>query len=100
MHQSREPLVPGEVHQFDIEIRPYALLLKPGYRLALRLKCADDEAPRDALQWIAQGHVSRPVASSITIHHSPEFPSALFLPITRGNRIGTYMSGGVVGPPG
>ncbi len=99
-HRTREPLVPNEVTEFDIEVRPYGLVLKPGYRLALRLKCADDEAPKDALQWIAQGHVSRPFASTITVHHSPEFPSCLLLPVTRGNRIGTYMSGGMVGPPG
>jgi hypothetical protein len=88
------------VTEFDIEIRPYGLSLRPGCRLALRLKCADDEEPTDVLQWIAQGHIRRPVASTVTVHHNPEFPSCLFLPITRGNRVGTYMSGGVLGKGG
>jgi predicted acyl esterase len=95
-HLSREALPPKEVTEFHVEIRPYGILLQPGYRLALRLKCADDEKPQHDLQWIAQGHLHRPVASTVTIHHSPEYPSRLLLPITRGNRIGTYFSGGQV----
>jgi predicted acyl esterase len=95
-HLEREPLVPREVTEFDVEIRPYGIVLTPGYRLALRIKCADDEAPQHDLQWIAQGHLHRPVASIVTIHHSLEYPSQLLLPITRGNRIGTFFSGGQV----
>jgi len=95
-HTSREKLVPGEVTAFDVEIRPYGILLRPGYRLALRIKCADDEKPQHDLQWIAQGHLHRPVASTVTIHHSLEHPSHLLLPVTRGNRIGTFFSGGQV----
>jgi predicted acyl esterase len=97
LHAAREPLTPREVTEFDIEMRPYGLLLKRGYRLALRLKCADDEKPGNALEWIAQGHISRPVAATVTIHHSAEYPSGLLLPVTRGNRVGTFMSGGVLG---
>ena len=96
LHTSRDALRPGEVTTFDIEVRPYAILLRPGYRLALRLKCADEEQPQHDLQWIAQGHLHRPVASTVTIHHSAEYPSQLLLPVTRGNRIGTYFSGGQV----
>jgi len=95
-HTSSEALHPKEVTEFDVEIRPYGILLQPGYRLALRLKCADDEKPQHDLQWIAQGHLHRPVASNVTIHHSPEYPSRLLLPVTRGNRIGTFFSGGQV----
>ena len=95
-HTSRDALRPEEVTEFDVEIRPYGILLQPGYRLALRLKCADEERPQHDLQWIGQGHLHRPAPSTITIHHSPEFPSQLLLPVTRGNRIGTYFSGGQV----
>lgn len=95
-HESRETLAPGEVSEFDVEIRPYGILLKPAYRLALRIKCADDEVPQHDLQWIAQGHLHRPIVSTVTIHHSLEYPSHLTLPVTRGNRIGTYFSGGQV----
>ena len=95
-HQVREALVSGEVIEFDVEIRPYGILLGSGFRLALRIKCADDEAPHHDLQWIAQGHLRRPVTSTVTIHHSLEHPSHLLLPVTRGNRIGTFFSGGQV----
>ena len=47
-HTGREPLEPGEVYRFDIEVRPYGLLMQPGSRLALRIKCADDERPQTA----------------------------------------------------
>jgi predicted acyl esterase len=83
-HRARERLIPGEVEQFDVEIRPYGILLQPGYRLALRLKCADDDKPQHDLQWIAQGHLHRPVAATVTIHHSLEYPSSVLLPVTRG----------------
>ena len=35
----------------------------------------------------------------VTIHHSSEYPSHLLLPITGGNLIGTFMSGGKLLPP-
>ena len=95
-HTLREPLHAGEVTEFDIEIRPYGLMLRPGFRLALRLKCADDDKPQHDLQWIAQGHLHRPNEATVTIHHSADYPSHLLLPVTRGNRIGTFMSGGRV----
>jgi len=40
------------------------------------------------------GHLWRQSASRVTVYHNSEFPSHLLLPVTRGNRIGTYMSGG------
>jgi hypothetical protein len=30
----------------------------------------------------------------VTVHHSSNYPSHLLLPITKGNRIGTFISGG------
>jgi predicted acyl esterase len=99
-HTEREPLRPGEVTEFDVEIRPYGLLLRRGHRLALRLKCADEERPRNDLEWIALGHLGRPNAATVMVHHSDAYPSYLLLPVTRGNRIGTFMSGGKVGLSG
>jgi predicted acyl esterase len=95
-HKVRDALVPDDVTEFDVEIRPYGMLLKPGFRLALRIRCADDEPAQHDLQWIGQGHLRRPVTSTVTIHHSLEYPSHLLLPVTRGNRIGTFFSGGQV----
>ena len=93
-HIRRDALVPNEVYEFDIELRPYGILLRAGERLALRIRCADDEPPKMFLERIGQGGITRPKASHVTIHHNAQRPSHLLLPITRGNRIGTYISGG------
>jgi len=93
-HERRDPLVPNEVYEFDIELRPYGILLKAGERLALRVRSADDEKPTMFLERIGVGSITRPSASHVTIHHNAAHPSHLLLPITRGNRIGTYISGG------
>ena len=70
----REPLTPGEVYRFDIEVRPYGILMRPGSRLALRIKCADDEKPRDrAAGDRARPH--RPAAQRARHHPSRRRPS-------------------------
>ncbi len=94
-HDERQPLTPGEIYRFDIEVRPYGILMRPGSRLALRIKCADDEKPETALQAIALGHIARPHSARVTIHHDADHPSQLILPITRGNRLETFISGGI-----
>ena len=93
-HESREPLVPGQTYLFNIEIRPYGIQLKPGEALKLTIACADDEAPPNVLHAIAGGGVSRRTASRVTVYHNEQQPSRLWLPITRGNRIGFFLSGG------
>jgi predicted acyl esterase len=96
VHTVREKLTPNQVYEFNIEVRPYGILLKAGHRLMLRIKCADDEAPANALHAVGSGHIWRAGASRVTVWHDAERPSHLLLPITRGNRIGTFMSGGVL----
>jgi len=73
---------------------PTARLFRAGERLALRVKGADDEPPQTSLQAIARNHLRRPRAARITLHCDPSRPSWIELPITRGNIIGTYFSGG------
>ena len=76
-----------------------AIELQPGEKIGLRIKCADNDKPEHTLQAIALGHLSQSKASKVTIHHSREYPSNLVLPITKGNRIGTYYSGGILPKP-
>jgi hypothetical protein len=45
---------------------------------------------------VAVGHVSRQNAALITIHHSERYPSVLLVPVTEGNVLGTFVSGGVL----
>jgi len=93
-HTAREALTPGEIYEFNIEIRPYGILLKAGQRLRLRIRSADDETPTNFNELVSSGHLSRPMPSRVTVHHDAEHPSCLLLPVTRGNVVGTYFSGG------
>ena len=98
VHTQREPLDPNQVHEFNIEVRPYGILFDVGHRIGLKIKCADDELPTHALHAVGSGHVWRASSSRVTVYHNADSPSHLLLPVTRGNRIGTYMSGGKLPP--
>lgn len=98
LHTRREPLVPGEVYEFDVEMRPYGLLLKAGERLMLKVRGSDDEPPANFLHRIAQGALTSPAATHVTVHHDARRPSHLLLPVTRGNLMGTFISGGKLAP--
>jgi hypothetical protein len=95
-HDRREPLTPNQIYQFDIEIRPYGIRLRPGYCLAIRIAGHDGDPPTHHLHGIGSGHVARQSSSRVSIYHDTEHPSHLLLPIIRGNRIGTFISGGMV----
>ncbi len=98
-HDRREPLVPGKITEFNIAIMPTGVLLKAGMRLGLQIKATDRDAkPTDFIANHAYGHLWRETHAEITVMHSDEHPSHLLLPITKGNVIGTYMSGGVMPP--
>jgi predicted acyl esterase len=95
-HETREPLKPGEITEFAIAINAYGIHLKAGERLALRLKSADDEKPGSTSEVSSMGHLWRRAASHVTVHHDAEHPSHLLLPVTKGNVLGTFISGGVL----
>jgi predicted acyl esterase len=93
-HEEREPLEPGKIYELRIPIVATARLFQAGERIAVRIKGADDEPPLNSLQALARNHLRRPRAARITIHHDESHPSHLDLPITRGNIIGSFFSGG------
>jgi len=98
LHTGRNPLEPNNIYEFNIEIRPYAILLHPGHGLKLKIKCADDELPKTFIEYIGQGQIWRQKESHVTVYHNALYPSHLLLPITGGNRIGTFISGGKLPP--
>jgi hypothetical protein len=100
LHASREPLTPGEVYAVKVALAPMAREVQIGERIGLRVKLADDEKPMDPLRATSFGHIHRQTAARLTVHHSPDRASCVLLPITAGNRIGTYLSDGVLEPPG
>ena len=96
-HDRREPVEPGLPRCYEIPIEPAACRLLPGQRLGVRVKAADDdETPAGMVLGTALGHVSRPTAALITVHHDEDHPSVLLVPVTRGNLLGTFASGGVL----
>jgi predicted acyl esterase len=98
-HDRREPLTPGEIYEFNIEIVPTAVLLKAGMRLGLRIRATDQDAePTDFIDVHAYGHLWRETHQTITVYHNDTYPSHLLVPITAGNRLGTFASGGIMPP--
>ena len=95
-HDGREPVEPGQVRRYEIPIVPAACRLSPGQRLRLRIKAADDEPPADMVRGTALGHVCRQNAALITVHHDEDHPSVLLVPVTEGNLLGTFVSGGML----
>jgi uncharacterized protein len=93
-HEARDPLEPEKIYELRIPIVPTARLFQAGERIAIRIKGADDEPALNSLQALARNHVRRPRPARITIYHNETHPSHLELPITRGNIIGTFFSGG------
>ena len=95
----RTPLTPGEVVELRIPLTAGARLLRAGDRVGLRIKVADDEMPPDAIRGAGYGHLQRSAAARIQLHHSEQHPSQLLLPITAGNHLGTFLSGGELPAP-
>ena len=93
-HTERKALVPNHRYLFSIEVRPYGILLTTGERLRLKIRCADDEKPANHLHAIGAGHVLSQESTRVTVYHDADHPSHLLLPITGGNLLGTFMSGG------
>jgi predicted acyl esterase len=91
-HTNPKPLVPGQVYPFSINLNPAAVLVKAGHRIVLKISSADD-VPSDLTQ-VKMNHLGSQTPNTITVYHSAQYPSHLLLPITRGNIIGTYVSGG------
>lgn len=96
-HLRREPLSPNEVYEFDIELRPYGIQFQEGHQIRLKIKGVDDEKPNSFLQAIGSGHLWRQRPSRVTVFHNPDMPSHLLLPITKGNLLETFISGGKTG---
>jgi predicted acyl esterase len=93
-HGEREPVTPGEIYELKIPIVATARLVGIGERIALRIKGSDDEPATSALEGLARNHLALQHPVRITIHRNDDHPSRLELPITRGNVMGTFFSGG------
>jgi len=91
-HTNPQALVPEQVYDFSIALNPTANLFKPGHRIVLKISSSDDE-PENLFQ-VGHEHLLSQTPNTIKVYHNAEYPSHLLLPITRGNIVGTYVSGG------
>jgi putative CocE/NonD family hydrolase len=94
-HTAPEPLTPGAIHEFDIKLVGTGKLFSVGSRIALRIRCVDDE-PKNPFELAGSGSMRRTAVSRVTVFHNDEYPSALLLPVTRGNILNTFFSGGAL----
>jgi len=92
-HKTPEPLEPMRIYEFNIKLVPTGILFKAGSRIGIKISCADDD-PKSALELIGGGSLRRSAVSRITVFHNEEYPSYLLLPVTKGNVVNTYFSGG------
>ena len=99
-HKQRESLEPGVIYELRFGMIPTARLFLNGERIAIRIKGADNEKAMNRFQQQSRNHLWRQQPNRITIYHDETHPSCLWLPITRGNLIGTYISGGILTVPG
>lgn len=78
-HTDPQPLRPGEIYKFTIEVHPTSYVFKPGHRLRLEIANGDSrltDAP------FTHPYLPYKMGSD-TIHHSAAHPSRLLLPVVR-----------------
>jgi len=75
-HTSPEPLSPGEVYEFAIELWPTCNLFKPGHRIRLEVANADSIIATNG-----RPHVTLRNQVTNTIYEGGRNPSRLVLPI-------------------
>jgi len=79
-HTNPQPLVPGEIYEFDIEVLPLSYVFRKGHRI--RLEIANGDSPvTDAVFT----HPYHPTLIGIdTIHHDAAHASRILLPVIAG----------------
>jgi hypothetical protein len=76
-HTNPQPLTPGEIYQFDIEVLPIAYLFKKGHRIRLEIANGDS-----SLTDAVFTHPYHPtLIGTDTIHHDAAHASRLLLPV-------------------
>ncbi len=88
----------SKAQRYDVNLVPTAHQFKSGHRIGIRVSSSDVEPPQSFFDLLGQGHLLRQRPSWVSIHHDADHPSVINLPVTAGNRIGTFMSGGTSAP--
>jgi hypothetical protein len=79
LHDKSEPLEPGRIYQFEIEVWTTSCLFPKGHRIRMGLACYDSNA------FDFGGHYYGLKVGRDTIYHDEDHPSHLVLPIVPAN---------------
>jgi predicted acyl esterase len=90
----RHQVLEDEIVRYQIAIVPTANKFVAGTRLGLHIACADEPNPQNPLQSAGSAHIRSQRARRLAIYHDLERQSCVWIPVTGGNVLGTYMSGG------
>jgi uncharacterized protein len=82
-HRRPTPVVPGEINEYAIEIRPIANLFKKGHRIKIEVWSCDYPLEHFdlTLLWPNWSHLSYEKETSYKIYHSAKYPSRITVPI-------------------
>ena len=96
-HDEKQPLVPGEVYELDIEIWPTSIVVPRGHRVAVTIRGRDYEHEGEAATlsnmknpmrgcgpFVHDDPEDRPpevFGGKVTLHVSPERPAYVLLPV-------------------
>ena len=76
-HTNPQPIEPGKVYEFDIEVLPVSYVFKKGHRIRLELANGDSPATDGVFS-----HPYHPTQMGTdTLHHDAAHPSCIMLPI-------------------
>jgi predicted acyl esterase len=79
-HANPQPLSPGEVYQFDIEVLPISYVFRKGHRI--RLEIVNGDSPLTDAVFNHPYHPTQMGAD--TIHHDAVHASCIMLPVVSG----------------
>jgi uncharacterized protein len=82
-HIKKDPIKPGEVYEYNIELGPVTHVFKPGHRIKLEIESM--ESPRDPeMQIHYHPHLNSSRTTLHKIYRNREFQSHLVFPVTAG----------------
>jgi uncharacterized protein len=85
-HRRSVPVVPGEINEYAIDIRPIAYLFKAGHKIKLEVWGCDYPMQKDGLDmtlaWPVWSHLPNPKETLHTVCHTAKYPSYILLPFS------------------
>lgn len=103
-HDDKQPLIPDQVYELNVEIWPMCIVLPAGFRIAVNITGKDFERPgadsnppfrsRGSGPWLHDDRYDRPAdifGGHTTLHTGPKREAFLLLPIVPTDRSGVQV---------